>query len=218
MTHTTQHNAATLHAALMAGHPHTHGHPSHHPHTHSTRSMSSYNHPRTIGILELIKANAKTGIYTHQIATQLNVTPKQARESIRTLKRQGHIEGYGDTGAGRARAWVPKGAKLDMLATYTKPGTTAAMHLHRAANRAAAEAAGTTGARLTTPCNGPGYTPPKPLHTGNTGSATASTTASDGRTAAQWPTPSQFLNEGTSDQYKARKGRTQATVNAITDA
>ncbi len=35
--------------------------------------------------------------------------------------------------------------------------------------------------------------------------------------AVQWPTPSQFLNEGTSDQYKARKGRTQATVNAITD-
>lgn len=165
--------------------------------------MSSYNRPRTIGILELIKANAKTGIYTHQIATQLNVTPKQARESIGTLKRQGHIEGYGDTGAGRARAWVPKGAKLDMLATYTKPGTTAAMHLHRAANRAAAEAAGTTGARLTTPCNGPGYTPPKPLHTGNTGSATASTTASDGRTAAQrqWSAgqvlhASQISNEG----------------------
>jgi len=47
------------------------------------------------------------------------------------------------------------------------------------------------------------YPLPKPLHTGNTGSATASTTASDGRTAAQrqWSAgqvlhASQISNEG----------------------
>jgi hypothetical protein len=35
--------------------------------------------------------------------------------------------------------------------------------------------------------------------------------------ASNWPTPQTFINEGTADQYIARKTRTQATVGAITD-